>query len=285
MLKAAYPYNYNRMSHSALISVAVGVFIFLFSLIIKPFDVNELVSQNVPLLSLIYGAISALNCGLFLILLPLLFPRYFSESKWTVGKEIFWIGVLLMFISLSNYLMHQYTFTPSVKAEIGQARLLGETLLNTFFIGMIPTVVVVLTNQIRLVKKHSGSDRIATDIKSSQITRTDSFRLDGDNQNESLEINFRDFYFAQAEGNYVEIRFSEHGVLQKRVIRATLTNIENQLSDYAEIKRVHRKYLANFSNINQVSGNAQGYKLHYLDNLDPVPVSRQKSKELFRASQ
>ena len=163
----------------------------------------------------------------------------------------------------------------------GDGTLFLETLLNTFFIGMIPTVVIVLWIQVRLAKNHSAGDVISESLKSKNSSPSSDITLVGDNQNESLTLKISDFFFAQAEGNYVEIRYAENQDLKKVVLRSTLTNIESQLSAHEEIKRVHRKYLANFNNVSKVSGNAQGYKLHYHEDAKSVPVSRQKSKELF----
>lgn len=281
LLHRAYPFNYHRIGHSTSICIGVGIFIFLFTLIVRPYEAQDVVTGISPLqISFAYSSAAAVNCAFFLIILPLLFNRYFREEKWTVGKEIFWIGLLLLSISLCNYALCQILFRPEVIAKMGQATIFGQTLLTTFFIGMIPTIVIVLLNQIRLVKMHSGYQEIEQNIRSADKVNGSLVQLRGDNINEVLEIEFQDFFFAQAEGNYVEVRFKNGTAVEKKVLRSTLTNLEEQLAEFEEIKRVHRKYLANFSTVARVSGNAQGYKLHYQSSL-LVPVSRQKSKELF----
>jgi len=54
----------------------------------------------------------------------------------------------------------------------------------------------------------------------------------------------------------------------------TIKNLDTQLTDFAEIIKVHRSYLVNLHQIEQISGNAQGYRLKLYGGIIGVPVSR-----------
>jgi DNA-binding LytR/AlgR family response regulator len=69
--------------------------------------------------------------------------------------------------------------------------------------------------------------------------------------------------------------------MKKTLIRNTLSKIEKQLP-FDNIKKCHRSYLANLNLIEKITGNAQGYRLHFPFSTEiTVPVSRSKGKELL----
>ncbi|MCH5682870.1 LytTR family transcriptional regulator [Niabella sp. W65] len=62
--------------------------------------------------------------------------------------------------------------------------------------------------------------------------------------------------------------------LQSTLLRNTLTNIADQVSDAAHIYRTHRSWLVNVQRVARVNGNAQGLKLSVELMDQQVPVSR-----------
>jgi hypothetical protein len=276
-----YPFNYHNSKRSLTIAFGVGLFIFSFIIIVQPFDVLASLGIGILQGGIIFSAITTANCLLYLLGFPAVFKRYFKEEGWTVGKEIFWIGVMLLSISISNFTACIFLFKSSVIEELGVLNILFEAILDTFFIGMIPTTVIVLLNQLRLAKKHSHSEKIERELRLKNSEGGRFIRLTGENVKEQLEIELCDFFYAQADGNYVEVRYQNEEGMQKRVMRSTLKNFEDQLTDFSAVKRVHRKYLANLHTVIKVAGNAQGYKLHYPASEKVVPVSRKNSKALY----
>ena len=80
--------------------------------------------------------------------------------------------------------------------------------------------------------------------------------------------------YAEAMQNYVTVWFLDNDSLQKEVLRATVSSIEEQLSDCAVI-RCHRSYLVNVDAVEKVTGNAQGLRLKLSGiTQEEVPVSR-----------
>ena len=73
-----------------------------------------------------------------------------------------------------------------------------------------------------------------------------------DNNKDLLKINLKDFLFAQSAENYITIYYLSSNGEKKHLIRKTLKSLESEISDYNEIKRVHRSYLVHTGNINQV---------------------------------
>ena len=81
----------------------------------------------------------------------------------------------------------------------------------------------------------------------------------------------------ESADNYAIIYLIENGAQRKEMLRSSLTRLLSQIND-TEVVRCHRSYIVNLSQVQEVSGNAQGYKLH-LENCDAlVPVARKYSE-------
>ena len=94
--------------------------------------------------------------------------------------------------------------------------------------------------------------------------------LTGRNQDDRLRLPASDFVFAEAEQNYVTIHFLRRGEPDRRMFRATLAEIEDQLP---AALRVHRSYLVHPGRVRAVEGNARK-RTARLDGSDrPIPVS------------
>jgi hypothetical protein len=281
-LKQPYPYSYALKEYSLILAVGVGVFIFFFTYLVKPFGFDQEIKVDLWQACLGYGVTSFLGVFLALFVIPMFSKSHFNEARWTVGQEIFWILFLLLVVGVLNFVLMLYVSSETCLQKTTLWGLFFKSIGNTMVIGAIPTVFIVMWNQLRLMKKHIGGiSQVEQTIKDTSKTTNKTITLIGENKNETLEIPLEDFFFAQADGNYVEVLFKNGESISKEIIRSTLTHVEDQLNDYSDIKRVHRKFLANFSNVLKVSGNAQGYKLHYDQIGTMVPVSRKLSKELF----
>ena len=69
------------------------------------------------------------------------------------------------------------------------------------------------------------------------------------------------------------------------MIRSSLKRLEEQLP-YPEMYRCHRTYIVQLRNVENVSGNSQGYRLHLKHLPHSIPVSRNAGKEVhLRISQ
>jgi DNA-binding LytR/AlgR family response regulator len=58
------------------------------------------------------------------------------------------------------------------------------------------------------------------------------------------------------------------------LLRSTLKKMEEQLTGHEDFFRCHRMYIVNLAQVTEVSGNAQGLRLHLAGLKEPVPVSR-----------
>lgn len=86
--------------------------------------------------------------------------------------------------------------------------------------------------------------------------------------------------YIEVSGNYVDIFYVKDDKIQHNLLRATIRQIEDELTDFPVFIRCHRSFIVNVNRILHVSGNAQGYKLSLQGTNEQIPVSRTYMKNL-----
>ena len=96
-----------------------------------------------------------------------------------------------------------------------------------------------------------------------------------------LSLATENIWCLRSDRNYVDIfHLNADNEPIKTTVRNTLTGLAVDLPE--NFLRCHRSYVVNTDWVDDVSGNAQGYRLHYAIFPDvPVPISRGKSKEIL----
>ena len=84
--------------------------------------------------------------------------------------------------------------------------------------------------------------------------------------------------YVEALGNYINIAYY-YKENRKITIRETISNIEQKMGESKLIYKPHRSYLVNLQNIENVTGDSQGLKIHLKGSEKIIPVSRNKIKE------
>ncbi len=152
--------------------------------------------------------------------------------------------------------------------------------------GAIPIALITLFLKNRMLKEtlqkamesNREIERI-TALKSEPSRSPNTITLQSDTS-ETATFKLPDLLFIQADDNYSTIIWKNgHGV-EKKLLRANLKNIENQLNNPYTI-RCHRSYIVNVNAIASISGNANGYKLLIRDTDITIPVSRPKGREVM----
>jgi hypothetical protein len=269
-LNQPYPLN-ESIKGRWLNCVLFSTFVFLFLYIFKPFNLGAL-TDNLFLLCIGYASVcfvlmALLNVGIFSA-----FPNYFSESKWTSKSELVWSLLNVLFIGFGNFLYSVF---------IGIANFSFYNLVwfetYTVVIGIFPITISVLFNQIRLSNKFEGESQKINPFVKKQVNEVKdnlTVKIWSENEKDELNMLAHEFLFAKSEDNYVEIYYLLNETHTRKLIRNTLKNIENQLPVNNDFFRCHKSYLVNLKNVNHISGNAQGYKLHIAGTNTLVSVSR-----------
>ena len=273
ILHKPYPCN-KSIKGNLIISLLAGAFIFFFLLLFEPFD--SLINYS-GYTSVGYGLITFAVSFFIAAILPKLFTNYFSDTNWTVLKEVGHLSFIVFTIGVVNFF---YTAINQISVEQSEVYSFYNFILSiiiTCVIGVIPIIIVVLYNQTRLLKKYKTASENINKLKQPKSSLTQDITLKGEGKNEELKLIDNSILFIKSESNYCEIHINEESNYRKELLRGSLSSLEGDLKGLDFFVRVHRSYIVNFNNIDKVSGTAQGYKVHF-ENVDySVPVSRKKS--------
>lgn len=287
LLRQPYPTN-DSLAKTIQKSVLIGLFVGLFLLVFQPFGLNLWQTDNKALKLLGFGAITAIVTALNFILWSHLFPRQFSEAKWTVGREIMLITFNILLIAIANGFYMAALIDDLDTTGLNWVSLV----LITYLVGLFPVTGVVLLNYIAQLRKYSRSAAelpvhpippaepvsAVTEVKIDKQV-SDTIQFVAENEKDKLVLSATDLLFIESSDNYCTVVYLKNGQPVKPLLRSSLSRLEGQLNQ-SHIVRCHRSYLVNLDRVERVTGNAQGYKLHLLNGQFIVPVSRQYNDTL-----
>lgn len=286
------PFPINTWKWYRLRGLGFGLFVFLFLFMFKPFDLNLFGQLQLLYVTLVYGLVTGvvMFCGGWI------FVKYIAkgleDEKWTLGRQIAWNVLLMVFIALLNVLATQ------IMLQLIVPLWWWLTMLKwVLMLGVLPVALAELiaynqhlrhhletANQLsQLVLHHpvrsneNAGNRVSAGNSTHQNINTVSqavLVLTGENQGEKLELVHENLLAVQALDNYVNVFWKEDQQLHSTLLRNTLSNIADQVSGAAYMYRSHRSWLVNVQRVARVDGNAQGLKLSVELMDQQVPVSR-----------
>lgn len=260
--------------------VIFGLFVFLFLYIFQPFGLNGY-PQGVLQLCLGYGLTTFVVMAILNIAIFSLFPGFFNEENWTVGRELTWTIINISVIGLANVIFTSFAgfFEFSLSSVLWYE-------FYTLVVGIFPAGINVLVKEARLKRRYeTKSGEINTGIEEHKkelpiITREAVITILSDTANEELVLKLDTLYYIRSSDNYIEVYYAKGKDPMKKLLRNSLKRLEEITGEYPQLFRCHKSYMVNLDKVNHVSGNAQGYKLH-LEGMDAiVPVSRQYNEAI-----
>ena len=269
ILNQPYPCSESSVLKRLLSCIAEGIFIGLFLIIFQPFGGSAWNHPHKIFILAGYGLI-VFVCGLILrFVLPKIVPQFFKEQDWTVGREIIKIMAMMLMIAAGN-LIYSNLFTG------GGFSLENFVLmfLIVALLGFFPITFGVMANYIYQLKKYSTPvvvhKNMDIDIKLNPI------KLIAENEKDFLELMPLSLLYIESSDNYSTVFYHKENRLEKELIRSSLSRLESQITD-KNIVRCHRSFIVNLSQVDKVTGNAQGYKFHLNTPNLIVPVARKYS--------
>lgn len=248
--------------------MGVGVFVGLFLNIFQPFGSDDWQDPTKPYVLAGYGAVTFICLMLVKLLIPTFFKQWYAEEGWTIAKEIGWTLLIIILITLGNMVYGNIIFGWSFNLSS-----LLAWLGITGAVGIMPATVVTMINYAQLVRKYDANQLQVPTL--SMPIATSTVNLVAENEKDRLTIDLTNLLFIESADNYSEVVFLTDKKAQKTLLRGSLSHMEEQLTH--PIVRCHRSYIVNLRQVERISGNAQGYKLHLHDWPAPIPVARRFS--------
>jgi DNA-binding LytR/AlgR family response regulator len=300
-LKQPFPLQTNTKNNVTIAMIA-GICIFLIFFIFRPFGFNKLSVVNIVWVGLAYGGITIIISLFCNTVIPKLLPTLFDEQHWIVLYEILFLVFIICTIATANFIFTIIAFKGNFSFPF-----FINILKYTIVFGIAPILISVLVKQQNLLNKYANEAKqleeiitnnretnlikeiiISKEVDESlpkeeilhkeeslhKIVLEERIQIKGTNQKESLSILVHEFLYAEAADNYTNLHYINNKKAQQSLFRMTIKNIEEQHQIPDILFRCHKSYIVNLYNVNHISGNAQGYRLHVAHCNTQIPVSR-----------
>lgn len=266
IFRTQYP-NSETTKETILTSSVVGILLYLFLIIYQPFGTSNFEHSHKYLLLFPYAIIT----GFSFFLVNLLVTK--QKRKWTIGLELLKVFLSLFLVSTLSYL-YNTLFLSKVNLSFENYLYM---FAYTLALGLPVSAIYILARYIYLNNKNKTTKN-KTISESNSIFKSENYIgtnqnnleqklcIESDYANFSLEIQPEDFVFAESADNYCIIYFYHNGILQKEMVRISLTKLLNQIQTEA-IKKVHRSFIVNLKKVTKFKGNTSGYKIS-IENID-----------------
>ena len=259
--------------------VVPAAIIFLVLYLLQPFGIARIESGKLWV-TLGAACISAGVSSVFVWVLPWMFPRYYEERAWTLGKEVSGTLALLLCITVCVWL-----YVAWLCGVMPGVRLFFTVLLWVLILGAFPTVLFAMWNRnIRLARNLREATELNLRLSKKQEAEEmpSATLVFSGGTKDTLVMDARSFLYAESEGNYVRLHYlsPKDNRPVSRLLRLTMKQAEAAVASAPFIVRCHRAFLVNLHQVSKVDGNSQGYRLRLEGCAEEVPVSRGYAKSV-----
>ncbi len=208
-------------------------------------------------------------------LIPRIFREVYDEDRWTVGKHILHVLLVLFCISLGNQIVMVLTENTSIP--------FWQMYLTVTIIGFFPITLGLFTAEQRRLKRNLAHaqtlnaqlDRLHQPAPAAAVPELPKgVVLISETGKDKLSLLPNQLVYLESIGNYVDVYWLNLMFPQKAVLRNTLKEMEAALHDHPQFFRCHRAFIVNLKAINKTEGNARGYQLTMSGSGQVIPVSR-----------
>ena len=272
ILNKRYPQNFilKNPLPGSLIFLA---FSFLFAIIYQPLKSHASQSFNYPVTMAIYCIASSLLIFILIKIIKIT-PFYSDKKEWTFVKEITSIFWVLAGMGITVYLMGFLMEKPDKRWNLDT---FFDSFISAFLLGIIPFAFFTLSNYRHLLVTDIIKDfeNNGDELPVAQ-DKEDIIQIRSKLKKEELGFYPHEFIYAESDGNYVAFYLADEHGTRKKIIRNSISNIEQQLADIPFFIRIHRAFIVNVKKIRSKKGNTLGYRLKLSGSDSEIPVSRQK---------
>jgi hypothetical protein len=198
-----------------IVGVLIGLWIFVFAFVIRPFDDGTLNFRSWLLIS---GGFSVMAFLCYSVLAVLQKRLYEVVLKWNSSFEV---GSILFFQVIYLMSIYLYYKSPMIKG--------GYSFVEFFSIIFIK-VALILTPVLVLARRYL--------IKLIPV-KEDGLIIRGENKLDILKISKADLVCISNAQNYVEIFYTQDGKLTSKLIRTSLKKVQEDLDFLVQIHRSH----------------------------------------------
>ena len=270
-LLSPFPYSRGIVEELAS-SLKVCIIASLIFYVLKPFGLHQAANW----LFIEMGLIVFLSAGFNIGMSHLFLHRNIQEEKWTVWKEIIKSLLFLLVNSLTLIGFAYYRLAIDWDSEV-----VFKFISITMLLAIAPISVRVISLNNWLLKKQLLEAQQLTDVITPIAPNSlhSEIVLKSNIVKEEYRTDTAQLQFIEAEKNYITITDIQDQKIKTHLLRLSLIKAIPQIKN-ENIVRCHRSFVVNLNAVTKVTGNSQGLKLLFHDELPAIPVSRTYSKQI-----
>ena len=263
MSKSIPPY-YITSKNTVIQIVFTTIFAYVFINLYKPFGAGEWYDVTWWVFSLASGLLVV--CGMLVVLISRLFMFWMKRIR---PVSILYYSLMIageiIFMAVLYVLLERWALKKEIRPFATHVYFSAQ---NTALILLIPYLISVLFFEWQ--EKKMSLEKL---IK--QISRKSYFVSFKDEKGTlRLTLKTNDLIFLEASDNYVVIHYDSDGKTKSYLIRNTLKQFENDLTDFP-LLRCHRSYMVNMNHVKMMK-REKGIVQLLMDNIGQhaIPVSK-----------
>lgn len=275
-LARPYPLLLDKKLSAASILIISSI-VTLTLLIFKPFGLHAV--DNI-FLFIGFGFCTFIPLFISYFVLPALFPRIYHRDKWTIRHELLGYVLALILISFLNFL-----FNNTIANDVLPRRSYLDFIFMTLAVGAFPILVLTTLNEkvsrYYNEKEAKKIDDQLNNVQKSKLESHNTIEIISNNKSDKpIIMEMSEFVMAQSVGNYVEINFVKNSLPIKKLMRMTLTDLQNQIGHENGVLRCHKSYIVSKSKVDRVEGNARSC-MAVMDCGIKIPISRSFDRSIL----
>lgn len=136
----------------------------------------------------------------------------------------------------------------------------------------------ILEERQRLTEERNGCETAGTKKPNKEYLIT----LGGTTK-ETVALDIRNLLYLEALGNYVKVEYLQDGKVQTQMLRTTIKQLIDDLSNYPAIMRCHRAYVININQMDHVDTHSANFFVVVKHCLVSIPVSKSYLQQIKEA--
>jgi len=219
-VKKNYPLNRELKNHY-WVALALGLWIVLFLYFSKPFGINDIPNTKLFFLLPFYGILQSIS-----YCLPLFYQNknLSKDNDWAINNELIFLGLTIVFGAIINFGFYKYFVVSNINYAFNFIEY-----LQLFYLPALTIVLPFIIMSRFLLGKFSEKNNTEAKIT-----------IKGKGQYDFINLKAEALVFIQSSDNYIEINFIEHKTIKKKLIRGTISEVEQT---FPELLKPHRSYL------------------------------------------
>ena len=213
-----------------------------------------------------YGIITLLS-GLMVYFLVNLMTSDLRLNRWSVVDEVIFLCFIILICQVYCYFYWATIFVGALD---------WLQFLNFFKIASLISLVPVSVYLLFVDQKYKEVKFVTSEDKPIQNLERkiedQHLTIFGAGKNEIITVAPENIFLLKSEDNYVILFLYENGKIIKRMMRNTMSEIEQQIG--SSFLRCHRSFIINPAKIAEIEGNITNTKISLTDIDTKIPVSR-----------